>query len=91
MSQIDIRHAHSMDPPHARQAVQQLADTLSQRFGAHCEWEGDVLRFQRSGIDGHIALLPRQLHVSAQLGFLMSAMKGRIESEIRNVLAERFN
>lgn len=90
MSQIDIRHAHSMDPPHARVAVQQLADALSQRFGAHCEWDGDLLRFQRSGIDGHIALLPGQLHVSAQLGFLMSAMKGTIESEIRRVLAERF-
>lgn len=91
MSQIDIRHAHSMDPPQARMAVQQLAESLSQRFGAHCEWAGDVLRFQRSGIDGHIALLPHQLHVSAQLGFLMSAMKGTIEGEIRRVLAERFH
>lgn len=90
MSHIDIRHEHSMDPPQARVAVQKLAESLSQRFGAHCQWEGDVLRFQRSGIDGHIALLPHQLHVSAQLGFLMSAMKGTIEAEIRRVLVERF-
>jgi putative polyhydroxyalkanoate system protein len=53
-------------------------------------WEGDVLHFQRSGVDGHIALQPKELHVSAQLGFLLSAMKGTIEQEIKRVLGERF-
>ncbi|WP_330970720.1 polyhydroxyalkanoic acid system family protein, partial [Lysobacter sp. A3-1-A15] len=48
------------------------------------------LNFSRSGVDGRIALLPHQLHVSAQLGFLFGAMKGTIESEIRRVLDERF-
>lgn len=90
MSHIDIHHTHSMDPAHARHAVQDIADTLARRFGAHCEWNGDILDFNRSGIDGRIALLPGQLHVTARLGLLFSAMKGPIESEIRRVLAERF-
>ena len=90
MSQIDIRHAHTMDPAGARRAVQDIADTLSQRFGLESTWSGDILNFSRSGIDGHIALLPGELHVAARLGFLFSAMRGTIESEIRRVLHERF-
>jgi putative polyhydroxyalkanoate system protein len=91
MSQIDIVHAHSMNPAQARIAVQDIADTLARRFGAQYRWDGDVLRFSRSGIDGHIALLPQQLHVTARLGLLFSAMKGPIEHEVRRVLAERFD
>jgi putative polyhydroxyalkanoate system protein len=54
-------------------------------------WAGDTLKFNRSGVDGRIALLPKQLHVTADLGFLLSAMKGPIESEIRRVLDEKFS
>ncbi len=90
MSHIDIRHAHSMDPASARRAVQDLAETLANRFGVEYGWNGDILNFARSGIDGHIALYPTELHVSARLGFLLSAMKGSIEGEIRRVLSERF-
>jgi putative polyhydroxyalkanoate system protein len=90
MSGIDIRHAHSLPPAQARDAVQEVADKLADRFGAECTWHGDTLHFSRAGIDGQIALLPSELHLSARLGFLMSAMRGPIEAEIRRVLDERF-
>jgi len=90
MSAIDIRHAHTLSTEQARTAVGQLADSLSQRFDVACEWRGDALHFSRPGVDGRIALEPQQLHVTASLGFLFSALRGTIESEIRRVLAERF-
>ena len=90
MASIDIQHPHTLAPPRARQAVQEIADKLADRFGAECRWNGDILDFTRSGLDGRIALLPGQVHVTAQLGFLLGAMKGPIEAEIRRVLDERF-
>lgn len=90
MASIDIRHPHALPPARARQAVQDVADKLVNRFGAAYHWDGDILHFSRSGIDGHIALQPGEVHVSAQLGFLLGAMKGSIESEILRVLDERF-
>ena len=90
MPSIDIRHSHSLAPGKARKAVEEVADKLADRFGVTCEWNGDILNFARSGVDGHIALEPNQLHVTAKLGFLLSALKGPIESEIRRVLEERF-
>lgn len=90
MPSIDIRHAHSMPMNKARKAVDDVAKKLAQRFEVECEWDGDTLNFTRPGVDGRIVLGPSQLHVTAQLGFLLSAMKGPIEAQIRRVLDERF-
>ncbi|HEY5780537.1 MAG TPA: polyhydroxyalkanoic acid system family protein [Lysobacter sp.] len=91
MSNIDIRHAHSLPPKQAHQAVQEVAEKLAERFGVAYAWDGeDTLHFNRSGVDGHIALEPQQLRVTAHLGFLLGALKGPIEAEIRRVLDERF-
>jgi len=90
MAGIDIRHAHALPPAQARSAVEQVAGKLADRFGVDCNWQGDALCFSGSGVDGRLALLPGQLHVTASLGFLLSAMKGPIEAEIRRVLQEKF-
>lgn len=90
MASIDIQHPHSLPPAQARQAVQEVADKLAEGFDVQSHWQGDILHFNRSGVEGRIALMPRGLHVTAQLGFLLGAMKGPIEAEIRRVLGERF-
>lgn len=90
MSNIDIRHAHSLPHATARKAVQEVADKLAERFGIDYRWDGDTLNFARSGVDGKIDLAPNSLRVTASLGFLMSAFKTPIEAEIRRVLDERF-
>ncbi len=90
MASIDILHDHGKTPAQARKAVEDVARKLSERFDMDYSWAGDVLQFSRSGVDGRIALLPQQLHVTADLGFLLSAMKGPIEAEIRRVLSEKF-
>lgn len=88
MSGIDIRHPHTLPVAEAREAVQRVAGKLEERFGVECAWRGDVLDFSRSGVDGSIAVLPGEVHVSARLGFLLAAMQGAIEAEIRRVLGK---
>ena len=90
MSHIDIRHSHSLPAKKARKAVEEVAEKLAERFGMDYAWDGDTLNFNRSGVDGHIALEPDQLHVTAKLGFFLAALKGPIEHEIKRVLEERF-
>ncbi|MFZ5634974.1 MAG: polyhydroxyalkanoic acid system family protein [Pseudomonadota bacterium] len=90
MSGIDIRHSHSLPHAKARKAVEEVAKKLAERFEFEYEWDGDDLHFNRSGVDGKIALKPKELHVTARLGFLVSAFKGPIEHEIKRVLDERF-
>lgn len=87
---IDIRHSHTLPQTKARKALEEVAEKLAERFDFDYAWDGDTLKFTRAGVDGKIAMAQKELHVTAKLGFLMSAFKGPIESEIRRVLDERF-
>lgn len=91
MAGIDIRHPHSMPMARARKAVEDVARKLGDRFDMEWGWDGDTMHFSRSGVDGRIALEPKQLHVTARLGFLLSALQGTVENEIRRVLDEKFS
>lgn len=90
MSHIDIRHAHALTKPKAREVVEDVANKLTERFQMQCDWDGDVLNFSRSGVDGHIALGSKDVHVNAKLGFLAAMFKDSIEGEIRRMLHEKF-
>ncbi len=90
MAGIDITHPHSLPPERARAAVDEVAGKLAERFDMKTGWDGERLTFTRSGVDGAIDLLPGSLRVTAKLGFLLAAMRGPIEAEIRRVLDEKF-
>jgi len=89
MSNIDVSHAHALPHDQARAAIEQVAAKLSERFGLQSQWRGEVLDFSGSGVDGAIELQPGAVRVTAKLGFLLSAMKGMVESEIQRVLKEK--
>ncbi|MEP6907878.1 MAG: polyhydroxyalkanoic acid system family protein [Pseudoxanthomonas sp.] len=91
MPSIDIHHAHSKTPAEARKAIESVARKLAERFDVKYDWDGDTLNFVRSGVDGKIKLSPKKLHVTAQLGFMLSMLKDPIESEIKRVLGEKFD
>jgi putative polyhydroxyalkanoate system protein len=90
MPSIDIKRAHSRPLPEARKAVQRVADHIAERFDVECSWDGNILNFQRSGVDGHIEVGPKQIHVTARLGFLLMAIRGSVEREIHRYLEEEF-
>ncbi|MFT4255680.1 MAG: polyhydroxyalkanoic acid system family protein [Pseudoxanthomonas sp.] len=90
MSSIDIRHPHNRSPQEARAVVDDVARKLAERFDCRCDWSGDTLRFNRSGVDGRIELTTQEVRVNAKLGFMLSMMQGPIEAEIRRVLEEKF-
>lgn len=89
MSTLDIRHPTSLPTPAVREAAERIAGKLQSEFGIQCQWQGDVLHFRRSGIDGQMTLGDGAVHLAATLGFPYSAMQGMIEAQIRRVLAEK--
>ena len=90
MSRIDIRHPHSLPKAKAKKAIDEVAKKLAERFQMDCAWDGDILNFTRSGVDGQIELGQDDLHEHAKLGFLTAMFKEPIESEIKRVLKEKF-
>jgi putative polyhydroxyalkanoate system protein len=91
MHTIDIKKAHTFEIKKAKKAVQKVADQIAKKFDVVCSWDGNTLNFERSGVDGHIKVNPKSIHVIADLGFFLSALKSPIESEIKRYLNEQFN
>ncbi len=90
MAHIDISHAHALSADAARRAVEDIAGKLAERFDIRHHWQGQSLLFERPGVNGRITVAAKNVQVQAELGFLLSALKGSIETEIRRYLDEKF-
>jgi putative polyhydroxyalkanoate system protein len=90
MSRIELSRAHALSLADARARVEHVAEKLAERFDVEWAWAGNVLRFSRSGVDGEIAVERDQVQVTAQLGFLLSALKGPIQQEVERYLEREF-
>lgn len=90
MPSIDIRRPHQLSIPDARAVVEQVAARMQEKFGMTGRWQGDTLDFSRPGISGFIAVESDVIQVRAQLGMMLTPLRGMIEQEIRRKLDEHF-
>jgi len=90
MPSIDIRRPHQLSIAEARAVVDQVASRMQEKFGMTGQWQGDTLGFSRPGVNGSIAVESDAIQVQAQLGMLLTPLKGMIEQEIRRKLDEHF-
>ena len=90
MSTIDVRAFHCMNLDDAQQAADDLANDLALKFDVDYGWDGDVIHFERSGVEGTITVGKSEIHVEATLSLLLTMLKGRIEDETRHYLKSHF-
>jgi putative polyhydroxyalkanoate system protein len=86
MARIKVERLHSLGLAGARAKAEQLAERLASEYEVRYRWVGDSLEFKRSGVDGVIAVSADWVRVELSLGLLLSAMSGRIKSEIEQTL-----
>jgi len=82
MANIHIKRKHNLSRDKAKAIIEKLAEDLKGKLGAAYHWEGDSLRFQRSGASGFIQVKEDEVEVNVQLGMLLTPMRGVIESSI---------
>lgn len=90
MSDILIRRSHAMTPKAARQAAEKIASQLDEEFDLAYEWDDNVLVFRRAGVSGELIVEKKEVHIRVRLGFLLLAVKPRIEAEIHRFFDENF-
>ena len=93
MADISIVQAHALSPKKARAAAQAVADKMVDEYDLTCAWDGDVLRFERSGVEGSLTLGQQQAHMQIKLGFMFSVFAAKIEGKVtenmRRVFGEK--
>jgi putative polyhydroxyalkanoate system protein len=82
MADLKVVRKHTIGLKKAKVAAQKVADDLAQEYGMDSAWDGDVLRFTRSGVDGQLTVTKDQVVLDAKLGFVLSAFRHRIEEHV---------
>lgn len=87
MATIDIRREHGLGLEAAREATEKVARRLEEKVQVRWHWDGDVLRLDRSGAKGTIAVTGADVHVQIELGMMLRPMKGSVEQKVQEYLA----
>lgn len=92
MADIEVHRVHNLGLKAARGVADKVADSLGRKFDLKGAWDGNVLRFERTGVSGTLSISDKDLDLSVTLGFLLKALKGSlstaIEGQLDQLLAE---
>ncbi len=92
MSSIHILHSHSYDKETAWEKAEEMLEEIASDYGLTIEHDGESeISFSGSGISGDVTINHNEIHFSATLGFLMTAMKPVITSAIQRKLDDKFD
>ena len=90
MADIEIIQPHNMTPDAARAAAQQVADKVAADFGMECRWDGSVLRFERSGVDGSLVVGENDARLEVKLGLMMKAFAPMVQEKLARKMQKVF-
>lgn len=90
MADIELHRVHNLGLKAARGAADRMADHLGRKFDLKGGWHGNILKFERPGVSGSLAITDKDLRLSVALGFLLKAMKGSIEKSMVHELDQLF-
>lgn len=86
MADIHIHRPHRLGLAEARKLSRQWTESAEKKFDMKCVLiegdTGDVVEFKRDGVQGRFVVAADSFDLTATLGFLFGAFRGRIESEI---------
>jgi len=88
VAQLHIEHTTGLSKDKIREKLGEVMGKIEQKFSLTGRWSGDNYTFTRSGVDGKAVIQDGKVVVDIKLGMLLSALKGRIESEMIEKLRE---
>ena len=90
MADIHIHRKHRLGLAKARKAAWKWAEAAERKFAMECTViEGktsDVVEFTRSGVEGRLVVDADSFDLTARLGLVLGAFRGRIEAGIEENL-----
>lgn len=89
MPKIRVEHPHSMDVAEVRRRMDQALEDLKNRHDLKVTWEGDRrAKLKRTGVEGFAEIKDNSVIVDLDLSFVLSPLKSKIESRLKEKLAQ---
>jgi len=91
MATIDIQRTHNLGLESARLKAEELANGMKEKLGIVWKWTGNNIHFDApsglaKGAKGQVSVEPASIRVEIDLPFLLRAMKGTVESKVKEKL-----
>jgi putative polyhydroxyalkanoate system protein len=91
MAHIDMKRSHTLGKDGAKKVAEELAEDLKSKIDAKYHWDGDDLKFERSGAKGLIHVTDGEVQVQVELGLMLRPMRGMIEGKIKSYMDEKLS
>lgn len=89
MAKISLSHNHALPKESVKQKVSELFEAYSSRFGIRTRWDGDTIILSGSGFDGKATVSDKAVDIDVNLGLMVSAFKGQVETGLKSELEKR--
>ena len=86
---IRIEHPHTLAEDQLKNLAEELVAKLQSKYNLTPSWNGNVVTFSGSGVNGTLTLGSDNVVVEVKLGMLMSAFAGPIRQELEKTLQEK--
>ena len=86
MADISMKRSHDLGLKGARVAADKMAEKLGEKFDLTGDWKGNILHFNRPGVNGTLAVTDHDMQLEVTLGFMLKMMKGPIEKAVQEQL-----
>ena len=86
MPNIHIKREHTLGRDEARASVEKVAEEIKKKLNVSYAWDGDSLRFQRTGASGSVDVGDDFIEVNIKLNLALAPMKAKVEKAIRENL-----
>jgi putative polyhydroxyalkanoate system protein len=87
MPKLNIEQAHSLPLDEVKKRLQSLADRLGTKYGIESSWVSErEATLKRTGVSGKITCQDSKVTVFIDLAFVLSPMKDKVESRVRQEL-----
>ncbi len=82
MSVILVSRQHTLSDEKVKQIAEEMVVSLAEEFGVKYHWEAETVKFKGAGAKGRMTLVPGQVDLKMELGFLLMPLKSKIEASI---------
>ncbi len=77
-----IERAHRLGVRRARQVATDIMGELAEKYALEHHWDGNTLRFSRTGLNGTVSVSKAAIVLEIELGFMLALLESRIEAEV---------
>lgn len=91
MPKLEITQSHKVTAAEAKTKLEGLSQELSNAYGLTSKWHSDTeANVKATGASGTIKIEPTQVSVKIELSMALFAIKGKVETKIKEELKKLF-